>query len=76
MHSFSQFLPTTSLFSNCSACSPNVIKAFQEGGAEFMIQACNEPKYLEELSGLLSLLSDAALEDVVSDDDSLSTESS
>ncbi|GFF61923.1 ubiquitin-like modifier-activating enzyme atg7 [Aspergillus udagawae] len=36
----------------CSACSMNVIKAYDEQGWDFVVKALNEPGYLEELSGL------------------------
>ncbi|KAF4210754.1 hypothetical protein CNMCM8980_005809 [Aspergillus fumigatiaffinis] len=36
----------------CSACSINVVNAYNELGWEFVVKALNEPGYVEELSGL------------------------
>ncbi|KAM0088287.1 Autophagy protein 7 [Aspergillus fumigatus] len=36
----------------CSACSINVVNAYNEQGWEFVMKALNEPGYVEELSGL------------------------
>ena len=36
----------------CSACSDNVVHAFQENGWDFVKKALNEKGYVEDLSGL------------------------
>lgn len=36
----------------CSACSAPIVKAYREGGWDFVKRALNEKNYVEELSGL------------------------
>lgn len=76
LHAFSQMLPTTPLFANCTACSERVVGAFgseSSGGKfEFLSRACNEPSFLEDLVGLTELMAEAAdVDDVIEmgDDD-------
>ncbi len=73
VHSFSQFLPTTPLFSHCTACSPPVLEALERDGFALLKRACNEPGYLERLSGLEGLVSDAVIDDVEELEDELTS---
>ena len=62
--SFEQFQPTTELFSNCTACSQSVLEAFKKDGFGLLCEACNCPNYLEDLTGLSKLLSQANMDDI------------
>ena len=64
IYSMDQFHPTTELFSNCTACSSSVIKCYGEDGFALMCKACNSPNYLEDLTGLSKLLSEANMDDL------------
>eukprot|EP00741_Cyanophora_paradoxa_P020900 tig00021318_g20176.t1 len=39
-------------FDQCTACSPGVVAAYRARGFELLLDACNSPRYLEELTGL------------------------
>ncbi|KAM0107209.1 Autophagy protein 7 [Aspergillus fumigatus] len=59
----------------CSACSINVVNAYNEQGWEFVMKALNEPGYVEELSGLREV--QARAEETINDiewDESLENE--
>lgn len=42
-------------FEQCTACSETVLNAYTEGGFDVLLQAFNDPEYLEELTGLAKL---------------------
>jgi hypothetical protein len=67
---FFQFLPTTPLFSHCTACSSNVLSAFALDKFGLFIKAANSAKFLEDLAGLSNLLSDDIIDDVIECSDS------
>ncbi|RHZ49892.1 putative autophagy ubiquitin-activating enzyme ApgG [Aspergillus thermomutatus] len=54
----------------CSACSINVINAYNEQGWDFVVKALNEPGYVEELSGLkeVQARAEATIDDIEWDD--------
>ncbi|GJP49455.1 hypothetical protein CLOM_g8657 [Closterium sp. NIES-68] len=52
LSSFSQLPITGFAFHQCTACSPTVVSAYRERGFAFLMDAFNEPKYLEEITGL------------------------
>ncbi|KZP04878.1 E1-like protein-activating [Athelia psychrophila] len=58
-------------YDRCTGCSETVLKAYETEGFSMMLQAFNEPGYLEKLTGLDQLYAegDAALENVDWDDD-------
>lgn len=57
-------LTTTHRFSSCTACSSPVVNEYKERGEAFVLDACNEPNYLEQLSGLDVILKKSDLDDV------------
>ena len=42
-------------FENCTCCSERILKEFEEDEFEFLKMACNSPKELERISGLLEM---------------------
>ncbi|RAL07553.1 putative autophagy ubiquitin-activating enzyme ApgG [Aspergillus homomorphus CBS 101889] len=78
-HQIRGFLPT---FENvsvvgrsykfCSACSDNIVGAFEKDGWDFVLRVLNEPGYLEVLSGLkeVQATAEASLADIEWDEDS------
>lgn len=78
IHTYSQFLPTTPSFPQCTACSDVVLKALEKEKMEFLKNVCNESNYLEDLTGLANLMNEANLDEVIEfdDDDSVSIQSS
>ena len=63
--------PTTQRFSNCTACSQKVLEEFAQKGFQLLLATSDNPKYLEDLTGLSNLMSDMNFDDVIvcSDDD-------
>ena len=57
----------------CTACSPSIVREYKEKGFEVVARACNEPSYLEDLTGLTELFAEAdaafAAIEAVSDDE-------
>ena len=59
-------------FDKCTACSETVLRAFQERGFAFLLEAFNRATFLEDLTGLTAMHAEteAALEEVgLFDDD-------
>lgn len=54
---FQNLLVKGASYDRCSACSPNVLAAYDEGGWEFVKRVLNEKGYVEELSGLAAVSS-------------------
>jgi len=78
LHSFNQYLPTGPAFSQCTACSPKVLELYKSEGFELVKKVGEDPKYLEEITGLTDLLNNTDIMDSViglSDDDSFSVTS-
>ena len=78
LSSFSQLTPVGPVFSQCTGCSPRVLSQLRREGWEMVRQVMDSPKYLEDLTGLTDLMSDADLMAAVidiSDDDSFSVSS-
>ena len=57
-------LTITHRFPSCTACSYPVINEYKERGFLFVLDACNQPNYLEKLAGLEDLLKRPDLEEV------------
>jgi len=57
-------LTATHRFPLCTACSSPLIKEYRHRGFDFILDACNVPKYLEKLSGLEEILSRPDLDQV------------
>ncbi|XP_012257942.2 ubiquitin-like modifier-activating enzyme atg7 [Athalia rosae] len=49
-------LTVTHRFPACTACSTPLIEEYHKRGVDFILDACNEPNYLEHLTGLDDLL--------------------
>lgn len=58
-------LTITHRFPSCTACSLPVINEYQARGADFVLDACNQPNYLERLAGLEDLLKRPDLDEVI-----------
>ncbi|CAI5520677.1 unnamed protein product [Closterium sp. Naga37s-1] len=52
LSSFSQLPITGFAFHQCTACSPTVVSAYRERGFAFLMDAFNDPTYLERITGL------------------------
>ena len=78
LSSFTQLTPVGPVFSQCTGCSPRVLSQLRSQGWDMVRQVMESPKYLEDLTGLTDLMSDADLMAAVidlSDDDSFSVSS-
>ena len=78
LSSFSQLTPVGPVFSQCTGCSPRVLSQLRSQGWDMVRQVMESPKYLEDLTGLTDLMSDADLMAAVidiSDDDTFSVSS-
>jgi len=42
-------------YSKCTACSDQIVKAYSTQGFAFLLKAFNEPKFLEDVTGLTEL---------------------
>eukprot|EP00347_Sterkiella_histriomuscorum_P010372 403376553 len=51
-------------FDKCIGCSSKVLQAFKEDGKAFVLKACNDPDYLEELTGITAMFSNMKVEDI------------
>jgi len=67
IHTYTQYLPATPAFPQCTACSKSVIQAYKTDGFELMRKVAENPKFLEDLTGLTNLLTDAQLMEGVID---------
>jgi len=67
IHTYTQYLPATPAFPQCTACSKSVIQAYKTEGFELMRKVAENPKFLEDLTGLTNLLTDAQLMEGVID---------
>jgi len=78
LHNFTQLTPTGPAFSQCTACSHKVLDLFKQDGFELIRKVGENPKYLEDITGLTELMSDTDLMDGVidlADDDTFSVSS-
>lgn len=55
LSSFSQILPATPAFSQCTACSPKVLNEYKTRKSAFLIDVFECATYLEDLTGLTEL---------------------
>lgn len=53
-------------FDKCTGCSQTVLSAYLADRAEFMRRSCNEPDYLEDVSGLRAMNAAINFDDVCS----------
>jgi len=78
LHNFTQLTPTGPAFSQCTACSPKVLELFKKEKFEMIRKVGENPKYLEDITGLTDLMSDTDLMAGVidlADDDTFSVSS-
>lgn len=61
---YDSYLTITHRFSSCTACSIPLIREYQKRGLDFILDACNIPNYLEQLSGLEELLRRPGLDEL------------
>jgi len=59
---FSNLLVLSNAYEKCAACSPKILDEYKKRKFEFLKDAFNHPKYLEELSGLADLHKEAAVD--------------
>eukprot|EP01091_Cochliopodium_minus_P020380 TRINITY_DN8883_c0_g1_i1.p1 TRINITY_DN8883_c0_g1~~TRINITY_DN8883_c0_g1_i1.p1 ORF type:complete len:726 (-),score=230.70 TRINITY_DN8883_c0_g1_i1:44-2176(-) len=52
---FSNLLIDGSAYDKCTACSLPVLKGMKEQGFDFLTRVCNEPTFLEDITGLSKL---------------------
>lgn len=57
-------LTITHRFPSCTACSIPIINEYRKRGFDFILDACNEPNYLERIAGLEDLLKRPNLDEV------------
>ena len=53
-------------FDKCSGCSGAVVQAYLEDKQNFMLKACNQPNYLEDLTGITQMNMDINFDDIES----------
>lgn len=72
---FHQILPAGQAFDKCTACSHTVLNRYKKDRFQFLLQAFNEPLFLEEMTGLTQMHQDTLDAEVwdLSDDDDLSS---
>ncbi len=51
-------------FDKCVACSKAIVDGYIANRQEFMIRACNEPDYLEELTGITAMMANINVDDI------------
>ncbi|KAK1294119.1 Ubiquitin-like modifier-activating enzyme atg7 [Acorus calamus] len=67
---FSQLTLVGHSSNSCTACSDAVVSEFRSRGMEFVLEVLNHPTYLEDLTGLTSLMKSASSFDIDFDIDS------
>ncbi|KHN87023.1 Ubiquitin-like modifier-activating enzyme ATG7 [Toxocara canis] len=72
---FHQMTPTVRRFERCVACGEAVVGAYREQGFAFLLNALNDPKHLEFVSGLEQLQASAEQLRIEFDDDDISLSS-
>lgn len=68
-----QILPASVAFHYCTACSSQIINKYKTEGFDFLLQAFNNPNYIEELTGLKQLQQETEEVEIweLSDDESV-----
>ncbi len=57
--SFSTQIIMGQKYEKCTACSPAVLNAYKDKGLDFLVSALANPEFLEDLTGLSTLHSQA-----------------
>ena len=45
-------------------CSQQIVNAYIENKQEFVMKACNEPDYLEDLTGITAMMANINVDDI------------
>lgn len=53
-------------FDKCTGCSPTVSEKLLEGREDFIIRACNDPDFLEDLTGITAMNANINFDDIES----------
>ena len=53
-------------FNKCSGCSEIVTQAYIKDKQDFLLKACNQPDYLEDLTGITQMNADINYDDIES----------
>ena len=51
-------------FDRCVGCSRPVQEAYESNKHEFIVRACNDPDYLEEITGITEMVSKINIDDI------------
>ncbi|XP_055679214.1 ubiquitin-like modifier-activating enzyme ATG7 [Lutzomyia longipalpis] len=62
--SFEQILPATEKFSNCIACSQKILEEYSKRKIDFILDALNSSKYLEDITGITEMMKESH-EDII-----------
>jgi ubiquitin-like modifier-activating enzyme ATG7 len=52
---YSNMLIVGHAYDRCTACSPHVLAGFKERGFQFVVEACGNATFLEDLTGLTAM---------------------
>ena len=53
-------------FNKCTGCSGHVAEAYKTDPQEFLIKACNQADYLEDITGITQMNADINYDDIES----------
>lgn len=56
-------------FERCIACAKEVVEGFKNDRKGFLLKACSQPDFLEELTGITKMMDDVNLDDIEDIDD-------
>ncbi|GAB0099226.1 ubiquitin-like modifier-activating enzyme atg7 [Sergentomyia squamirostris] len=56
---FEQILPATERFLQCIACSDKILEEFSKRKIDFILDALNTSKYLEDLTGITEMMQES-----------------
>jgi len=51
-------------FEKCIGCSKRIVEGYLNDKRQFVLKACNEPDYLEELTGIAAMLEQIKVDDI------------
>jgi ubiquitin-like modifier-activating enzyme ATG7 len=51
-------------FDRCVGCSRPVQEAYERNKHEFIVRACNDPDFLEEITGITEMISKINIDDI------------
>jgi hypothetical protein len=56
-------------FTNCVGCSTKIVEGYREAPHDFVLKACNEPEFLENIAGITGMMKDFNIDDIECFDD-------